>query len=50
MGIPKTRGLLYKVARILGDVDAVQRGRAGRRVARRVAGRQTGRLLRNLFR
>lgn len=50
MGIPKTRGLLYKVARILGDVDAVRKGRAGRRIARRVAGRQTGRALRNLFR
>ena len=43
------RSLLYKLARLLGDVNAVRRGRVGRRVARRAAGRATGRGLRRLF-
>ncbi len=43
------RGFLYRLARILGDVNAVKKGRVGRRVARRAAGRTTGRLLRKLF-
>jgi len=30
----KERGFLYKLARIMGDVNAVKRGRVGRRVAR----------------
>lgn len=44
------RSLLYKVARIMGDVNAVQKGRVGRRVGRRVAGKATGRGLGKLFR
>lgn len=48
--ISQTRGTLYKVARILGDVQAVQSGRVGKRVARRVAGKATGRGLGRLFR
>jgi hypothetical protein len=43
------RGFLYWLARLLGDVNAVKRGRVGRRVARRAAGRSTGRLFRRLF-
>lgn len=50
MGITKTRGLLYRVARLLGDVSAVQKGTAGKRVARRAAGRATGRAFGKLFR
>lgn len=49
MSINKSRGLLYRLARMLGDVNAVQKGRVGRRVSRRVAGRHTGRALRKLF-
>ena len=49
MSINKTRGLLYTIARILGDINAVQKGRVGRRVGRRVTGRVTGRGLRRLF-
>lgn len=43
------RGLLYTLARLLGDVNAVKKGRIGRRIARRMAGKATGRLLRRLF-
>ena len=35
--------------RLLGDWQAVKRGRVGRRIGRRVTGRATGRLLRRLF-
>lgn len=44
------RNLLYKLARILGDVNAVKKGRVGKRVGHRVAGRATGKGLGKLFR
>jgi hypothetical protein len=43
------RGWLYLIARTLGDVNAVKKGRVGRRIGRRVAGKATGRLLSKLF-
>jgi hypothetical protein len=50
MSINTYRGFLYKLARILGDVNAVQKGKVGRRVARRAVGKLTGRGLGKLFR
>lgn len=50
MSISKTRGLLYQIARLLGDFQAARKGRVGKRVVRRLAGRSTGRVLRRLFR
>lgn len=50
MSINRSRGILYMLARLLGDVNAVKRGRVGRRVARRAAGKATGRGLGKLFR
>lgn len=50
MSINRSRGMLYKLARILGDVQAVRTGRVGRRVGRRVVGRVTGRGIGRLFR
>lgn len=44
------RSFLYKLARLLGDINAIQKGTIGKRVQRRVAGRITGRLLGKLFR
>ncbi len=44
------RSLLYALARLLGDANAVKKGRVGRRVARRVTGRGAGRLLGKFFR
>ena len=44
------RSFLYALARFLGDVNAVKRGRVGKRIARRVVGRGMGRLLGRLFR
>ncbi|MGH9192112.1 MAG: hypothetical protein ACRDZ0_06515 [Acidimicrobiales bacterium] len=41
--------LLYRLLRLSNDVNAVRRGRVGRRVARRLDGKATGRLARKLF-
>jgi hypothetical protein len=49
MSVNKTRGLLYWIARILGDVNAVNKGRVGRRIGRRASGKMTGKGLRRLF-
>lgn len=49
MTIGKIRSWLYRIARFLGDVNAVKRGRVGRRVGRRGAGRLTARGLGRLF-
>jgi hypothetical protein len=49
MSLNTFRGFLYKLGRLLGDLNAIQKGRIGRRIERRVAGRMTGRLLRKLF-
>ena len=43
------RSSLYKVARIRGDVNAVKKGKVGKRVARRAAGKVTGHSLGKLF-
>ena len=40
---------IYKMLRIWNDVDAVRKGRVGKRVGRRVAGKATGKALRRLF-
>ena len=46
----KTRGMLYFMAKILGDLEAAKKGKVGKRVARRVAGKATGKGLGRLFR
>jgi len=43
------RKFLYILARLIGDVDAIAKGRIGKRLARRSAGRMTGSILRKLF-
>jgi len=50
MSINRTRGSLYRLARLLGDVQAVKKGRVGKRIGRRVVGRYTGRGIGRLFR
>ncbi len=49
MSINRTRGFLYWLARVLGDVNAINKGKVGKRIARRAAGKLTGRGLRRLF-
>ena len=43
------RNRLYQAARVLGDAQAVKKGKVGKRVARRGAGKLTGRGLGKLF-
>jgi len=52
MSIHKTRGSLYKLARLLGDVQAVSSGcpkKMTKRVGRRITGRAAGKSMRKLF-
>lgn len=44
------RAFLYWFAKLLGDLNAIKRGKVGRRVARRAAGKVTARGLGRLFR
>lgn len=44
------RSWLYFLAKLMGDVNAVHKGRVGRRIGRRIAGKVTGRGLGKLFR
>ncbi len=43
------RSLLYALAKLLGDANAIKKGKVARRVGRRVAGKVTGKLFRKLF-
>lgn len=43
------RSFLYWLIRLLGDANAIRRGRVGRRIGRRVTGKLTGRFLWKLF-
>ncbi len=43
------RSFLYALAKLLGDLNAVQKGKVGQRVGRRVAGKATGRMFGKFF-
>jgi len=43
------RSALHRIAKLMGDVNAVKKGKVGKRVARRAAGKATGRTLRKLI-
>ena len=50
--INKTRDILYKLAKLLGDLSAISSskpGKAAKRITRRATGKATGRALRKLF-
>jgi len=50
--INKTRGILYKLAKLLGDLSAISSrkpGKAAKRVTRRITGKATGKLFRKLI-
>ncbi|WP_035177224.1 hypothetical protein [Alkalihalobacterium bogoriense] len=49
MNINRIRRTLYKISRLLGDVNAVKRGKVGKRMGRRVVGRATGKAIRKMF-
>ena len=43
------RSWLYRIAALMGDVNAVKKNKIERRVGRRAAGKATGRLLGKVF-
>ena len=47
--ITKTRGFLYLLAKLLGDLQAARKGRVGKRIARRATGRATAKGLGKIF-
>ena len=52
MSISKTRGFLYWLAKILGDVSAITSGsskKMTKRVGRRAAGKASSKILKKLF-
>jgi len=52
MSLNKTRGYLYKLARLLGDFQAISSGssqKMTKRVGRRITGRAAGKTMRKLF-
>lgn len=48
MSINKIRNLLYTVARLLGDINAAQKGKLPQRLLRRAAGKVAGTILNKL--
>lgn len=44
MNISKIRSILYTIAKILGDVDAVRKGTIKQRIRNRIIGKFTGRM------
>lgn len=44
-----TKSAIYKILRAWNDVDAVRKGKVGKRILRRLAGKEAGRILRKLF-
>ncbi|WP_176791525.1 hypothetical protein [Thalassobacillus cyri] len=43
------KSTIYKVSRVWNDIDAVRKGKIGRRIGRRAAGKATGKIMRKLF-
>lgn len=48
MKISAIRSILYQTAKVLGDVQAVQNKKVGKRIVNRVVGKAAGHLLRRL--
>ena len=45
----KLRAALYMLAKILGDISAVKKGKTGKRITRRAAGRMAGKGFKKFF-
>ena len=48
--IGKTRSVLYKSAKILGDINSIKRSTVGKRVTGRVVGKVSGRVFSGITR
>jgi hypothetical protein len=49
MSINKIRSILYFIARLLGDINAAQKGKIEQRIGRRILGKIFGRLTGRIF-
>jgi len=49
MTINKVRNVLYTSAKVLGDVNAVQRGKIPQRIARRTVGKYASKIMNDIF-
>jgi len=43
------KSTIYKILRISNDINAIKKGKVGKRIGRRVFGKATGRLMGKLF-
>ena len=43
--LAKTRSVLYLAGRVLGDINAIKKGRIGQRIANRIVGKVSGRII-----
>jgi len=43
------RSALYTIARLMGDANAIKKGKVGKRVVRRAAGKAAGRTMRKVL-
>lgn len=43
------KSTIYKILRIWNDVDAVRKGKIGKRVGRRAAGKAAGKTIKKIF-
>ena len=50
MSIARTRSVLYRLARLLGDLQAIRRRRIAKRIGWRLSGRLTSHALGRLWR
>jgi len=50
MNLNKLRSFLYRFARVMGDINAVEKGRVGLRIIRRTTGKIVGQLFNKIFR
>ncbi len=41
----KVRKVLYDTAKVLGDIDAIKKGKMGKRIKNRIAGKIVGKIL-----
>lgn len=49
MNLNKVRSMLYKLAKILGDINAAKNRSLGKRIARRATGKVTSDIFRKIF-
>lgn len=47
--INQVRSSLYLIAKLLGDIQAINSGKVGKRVGRRIVGKATGKGIGKLF-